>query len=76
MTPRPDRLMKPEESERPLSPERAFVVQFREPSGGAGHGFAGRVEHMTSGRAARFASAEELVAFFVDQLNAAPTERS
>jgi hypothetical protein len=39
-----------------LSPERAFVVQFRGPS-------AGRVEHVRSGEAARFESREELLAF-------------
>jgi hypothetical protein len=45
--------------EPPLSPQRAFVVQFRE--GPAP--WAGRVEHTVSGRAARFQSAEELWAF-------------
>ena len=47
------------QGEPPLSPQRAFVVQFRE--GPAP--WAGRVEHVTSGRAARFQSAEELWAF-------------
>lgn len=42
-----------------LSPDRAFVVQLRGHPGA----FAGRVEHMASGEAARFASAEELLAF-------------
>ncbi|MGH9892061.1 MAG: hypothetical protein ACREA0_08790 [bacterium] len=45
----------------PLSPERAFVVQFRCGSGPAR--FAGRVEHMPSARATHFASVEELLAF-------------
>ena len=44
----------------PLSPHRAFVVQFR--GGGAGR-FAGRVEHMVTGQAARFTSAEEMTGF-------------
>ena len=45
----------------PLSPERAFVVQFRS---GSGPGrFAGRVEHMPSARATHFGSVEELLAF-------------
>ena len=47
------------QGEPPLSPQRAFVVQFRE--GPAP--WAGRVEHVTSGRVARFQSAEELWAF-------------
>jgi len=47
----------------PLSPHRAFVVQFR----GAveselGH-FAGRVEHVVSGQAVRFQSLAEFLAF-------------
>jgi hypothetical protein len=45
--------------EPPLSPQRAFIVQFRE--GPAP--WTGRVEHVTSGRATRFRSAEELWAF-------------
>ena len=43
-----------------LSPELAFVVQFRSP-------FAGRVEHVRSGEAARFTSREELLGF-IDRL--------
>lgn len=49
--------------ERPLSPRRAFVVQFREESAGADGRFAGRVEHTTSGQAARFESLDDLLAF-------------
>jgi len=45
-----------EEPQPPLSPQRAFVVQFR--AGPAP--WAGRVEHVTSGRTTRFQSAEEL----------------
>jgi len=47
------------QGEPPLSPQLAFVVQFRE--GPAP--WTGRVEHVTSGRAARFRSVEELWAF-------------
>jgi hypothetical protein len=47
--------------ESPLSPRRAFVVQFRTET--AQGDFTGRVEHMVSGHAARFHSPEELVAF-------------
>lgn len=53
------------EAEQPLSPTRAFVVQFREEPDGAGNRFAGRVEHLTSGQAARFDSPEDLLAFLV-----------
>ncbi len=47
----------------PLSPERAFVVQFRVGAGMDPERFTGRVEHMVSGGAAHFDSLEELVAF-------------
>jgi hypothetical protein len=42
-----------------LSPTRAFVVQLR----GRPGAFAGRVEHIASGEAARFESGDELLAF-------------
>lgn len=58
------------EAEGPLSPARAFVVQFREETEAARECFAGRVEHMVSGHAARFHSPEELLAFFAQVLNA------
>jgi hypothetical protein len=64
------------ESERPLSPACAFVVQFRERVPGAADDFTGRVEHIVSGRTARFESSEELLAFFVRVLNAAQTRVS
>lgn len=52
------------QAEPPLSPRRAFVVQFREEMGTTQERFSGRVEHMTSGHATRFHSPEELMAFF------------
>ncbi len=58
----------------PLSPYRAFVVQFRTATGQAAGDFLGRVEHMTSGQAARFSSPEELVAFMVRVLAQVPAE--
>src|SRR5262249_27835825 len=39
------------ETTGPLSPARAFVVQFRERAAAPGHGFAGRVEHVITGHA-------------------------
>lgn len=47
----------------PLSPHRAFVVQFRVGAGEEPGRFAGRVEHVVSGHATRFRSLEELVGF-------------
>jgi len=64
----------PPEAEGPLSPTRAFVVQFREePESGRGR-FAGRVEHMVSGHAARFHSPQDLLAFFAQVLNTIPAK--
>ena len=57
------------EAERLLSPARAFVVQFREETGATPRRFTGRVEHMTSGHAARFHSPKELLAFFAQVLS-------
>ena len=56
------------EAEQPLSPTRAFVVQFREETEAARMRFTGRVEHMISGRATRFYSPKELLAFFAQVL--------
>ncbi len=58
----------------PLSPYRAFVVQFRTTAGQAAGDFAGRVEHMTSGQAVRFSSPEELLAFPTRVLTQEPAE--
>jgi hypothetical protein len=64
------------ETERPLSPARAFVVQFREETGAAGERFTGRAEHMITGHSARFESPEELLAFFARILGARQTNFS
>jgi len=52
----------------PLSPHRAFVVQFRKQADVEQGCWAGRVEHVTSGHATHFRSLEELVAFMVGVL--------
>jgi hypothetical protein len=52
----------------PLSPRRAFVVQFREDMDATPPCLTGRVEHIVSGHAARFHSPEELWAFFTQIL--------
>lgn len=46
-----------------LSPDRAFVVQLGRSTGDDPEHFAGRVEHLSSGRAALFGSLHELYAF-------------
>lgn len=52
-----------EERDGPLfPPEQAFVVQFMAESAAPG-GRAGRVEHVTSGRSARFDTIEGLFEF-------------
>lgn len=55
--------MTADEAPPPLSPQRAFVVQFRVGTGAKPTHFVGRVEHMTSGQAGHFASAKELITF-------------
>ena len=47
----------------PLSPYRAFVVQFRTETDVERGRVAGRVEHVVSGQATHFSSLEELLAF-------------
>lgn len=51
------------QTESPLSPDHAFVVQFRSDTTVAYGCYAGRIEHVVSGQAAHFASLEELLAF-------------
>ena len=62
----PDLIDRSPDSELPeLLPERAFVVEFRG-SGSTGLDeppLSGRVEHVVSGKAARFESATELLDF-------------
>ena len=50
-------------SQPSLPSDRVFVVQFRHQPSGAPAGYNGRVEHLVSGRVARFHSLEELLAF-------------
>ena len=57
----------PQESLR--SPHRTVVVQFRVKIGTPPERFASRVEHIVSGRATRFHSPEELLAFFTTLLS-------
>ena len=47
----------------PLSPDRAFVVQFQEETDVEQRLLLGRVEHIMSGQSRRFQSQEELLEF-------------
>ena len=61
----------------PLSPHWAFVVQLREGTALTPQGVRGRVEHIVSGQATRFASLAELWAFMqrvLTSLDTAPEE--
>lgn len=51
-----------------LRSEGAFVVQFSDATSFARDELAGRVEHVRSGRATRFASLAELLDFFAAEL--------
>lgn len=55
-------------ADAPLSPQWAFVVQFRAQLGGGVVYGAGRVEHLVSGRTTHFTSLEELAAYFTQEL--------
>ena len=67
----PDR----DQSVAPLPPERAFVVQLRQPRAADGEIFTGRVEHVSSGEGVRFESAAELIAF-IEKIGGHTTDRS
>jgi hypothetical protein len=54
--------------EPPLSPQLGFVVQFRIRVGQPESYFAGRAEHLISGRSAHFHSPAELMVFLVREL--------
>jgi hypothetical protein len=71
--------MKADLEQKPLyTPEQAFVVQFgQETVVDTGH-LAGRVEHVVTGKVARFQSLDELVTFMIEVLRtvAVTTRRS
>ena len=54
----------------PLSPQWAFVVQFRAVPGGPAYA-AGRVEHLISGRTSHFHSLKELTVYLTAELRTA-----
>ncbi len=53
----------------PLSPQWAFLVQFRAVPGGPTYAV-GRVEHLTSGRTTHFESLRELTTYLERELHA------
>lgn len=58
-------------SSRPVARDAAFVVHLREVAGEPGGEQAhGRVEHVTTGRATQFDSADELLRFMRQTLDA------
>lgn len=62
-----------------LSPQHAFVVQFRTNAEFAHGHCRGRVEHVVSGRATTFTSSDELLAFMtqiVQELQSAALEET
>jgi hypothetical protein len=56
-------------SAAPLSPHWAFVVQFRVHPEGGTVSTSGRIEHLVSGRTARFESLDELAAYLARELS-------
>ena len=55
-----------------LPPEAAFVLQLQADADVAAGSVTGRVEHVASGRAARFSSLPELLIFIAQALEAPP----
>ena len=65
---RKEEIVKPEPSQK-NSPDRVFVVQFRDPTENGTARFAGRAEHVMSGQYTGFETPEELVDFFGRVMN-------
>jgi hypothetical protein len=60
---RKEEIVRPDTSPK-NSPDRVFVVQFRDPAEPESARFAGRAEHIMSGQNTGFETPEELVDFF------------
>jgi len=65
---RKEEIAKPDPSPK-NSPDRAFIVQFRDPTESGASRFGGRAEHVMSGQNTSFETPEELVDFFGRVLN-------
>jgi len=63
-----EEIAKPDPSPK-NSPDRAFVVQFRDPTEPGSARFAGRAEHVMSGQNTGFETPEELIDFFGRVMN-------
>jgi hypothetical protein len=61
-SPKPEASTVPAQSQPELPAWKAFVVQFNRETRPQGAIFAGRIEHLSSGRRARFESPEDLLA--------------
>lgn len=57
-----------------LPRQRAFVLQFRTQADLSRQHYVGRVEHVASGRATRFRSLDELLAFLAQVLSSLPPQ--
>jgi hypothetical protein len=60
---RKEEIVKPDPSPK-NQPDLVFVVQFRDPTEAGSPRFAGRAEHVMSGKNTSFVTPEELVDFF------------
>ena len=65
---REEEIVKPDPSPK-NSPNRVFVVQFRDPTEPGSARFAGRAEHVMSGQSSGFETPEGLVDFFGRVMN-------
>jgi hypothetical protein len=63
-----EKIMKSDQSPKNL-PNLVFVVQFRDPTESGSARFAGRAEHVMSGKNTGFETPEELVDFFRRVMN-------
>ena len=66
----------PADTIHPLPAQRAFLVQVHAEADVAQTRLAGRVEHVVSGQATRFASPEELLAFMARVLTTLHSPRA
>lgn len=55
-----------------LSIQRSFVVQLSDKADPEHSRFCGRIEHVTSGKAARFRSLEEMALFLAERIAESP----
>ena len=66
----------PSQQHGPFAIQHAFVVQFAGHTAADAESLAGRIEHVVSGKSARFQSGESLLAFVMQVLEAYPSPDS